>query len=71
MNTDEQRDKWHQLLSALLVEFRCRFPNDKRSDPDILASLMQYLSEDGIVSKNDDGKWVLPELKGELPHHSN
>ncbi len=60
------RHRWHTLLGNMLADFRRRCPEDPRSDRELLVSLMDHFCEKGLVSKNEDGKYVLLDVVGSL-----
>lgn len=49
---NERDKKWIQMLRAMLHDYRQKNPNDKRSDEDLLKSLMDHFVESGVVKKD-------------------
>jgi hypothetical protein len=48
---------------AILLDYRERFPGDKRSDWELLDSFMSYLHAKGTVGRNErTGRWIVGEL---------
>lgn len=59
------KEKWRTFLGHLISEYRMHCPDDQRSATEILNSLMEHFFQEGLVGKNEDGKWVLPKLMNE------
>jgi len=57
-----KRDLWVMIFKAMVDFYRTERPDDKRPDLDILKALMEEFVEIGVVGKNKNGKYVLPEL---------
>ena len=55
------------MLRAMLHDYRQKNPNDKRSDEELLKSLMDHFVESGVVKKTADGKYVVPDIEGDIP----
>lgn len=58
---EEQKEKWIEMLRIMISDYRRLKPEDKRTDRELLESLMEHFYKEGLVGKKD-GKWVLPKF---------
>lgn len=58
---DRVRQQWVITLRVMLGRHRLIHPNDRRSDDDIMKSLMDGLVECGAIEKRD-GRYTIGEL---------
>lgn len=55
------KDDWTDILRLMLAGFRNMYPDDERSDWELLSSLMDYFVETGTIQKCG-GKYLLPKI---------
>lgn len=67
MVLSESKQKWSQMLTAMLADYKHKNPHDKRTDLELLNSLMQRFYDDGLIGKTPEGKWLLPEIEDAGP----
>jgi hypothetical protein len=61
MAVGDNTDRWIRRLQQMLDEHRARYPDDERSDLDVLKGIMDYLVSAGLVTR-DGERYVLPEF---------
>ena len=67
ISMNEHERKWLQTLRVMVSDYRDKHPDDKRSDLELVESLMEHFYESGLVKKGADGKWLLPDIDGPIP----
>ncbi|HBR16827.1 MAG TPA: hypothetical protein DD725_04345 [Deltaproteobacteria bacterium] len=60
-------EKWRRMLRAMFRAYRQKEPEDKRSDWELLTSLMNHFYESGLIRKSKDGRFILPDIDGVIP----
>lgn len=60
---DKEKMKWVEMLTDMLNQFRAKNPQDKRSDKELLESLMDHFFLKGRVGKDMNGKYIVPKIK--------
>lgn len=63
MSEEKELKPWVDFFESMLEDFRLRFPEDKRSDREIVESYLDELAKDGTVREDEQGCYVLPRLK--------
>ena len=53
---------WRELLNHIVHEHKKRNPLSRLTDGEIMESFMEYLIEEGMVTKNADGKFLVPQI---------
>lgn len=59
---DFVKQQWTQTLRTMLRDYRYQFPEDTRSDKDVLHDLMKNLVQTGMIQVTADGKLSLPTI---------
>ncbi len=55
------KQQWTQFLRTLLADYRREFPEDTRSDSEVLYALLERLHKAGRIGKVD-GKFIQPTI---------
>ena len=61
-NNKNPKDQWESMLRFMLSEYRTKNPSDKRSDLELVTSLMDYFFENALIKKSESEKYILPEI---------